>query len=239
MKSRRAAIVLAGGRGTRMGTETPKQLLKLLGRPLLSYTLEAFEQSSADIVVVTAPPGMEEIIRETCVLPFGFRKVKEIVPGGTERCDSVLAGLEALEAAGPDLVAVHDGARPLVTPELIDACFEAADRYGAAAAAVPVKDTIRMAGEDGRFERTIPRQSLRAMQTPQTFRYRACLEAFRSMASSAGSREAITDDVMVMEQYGGIVTAMVQGSYRNLKVTTPEDMAAAEALLKTAQRKDL
>ena len=256
----RAAIVLAGGRGTRMGSEKPKQFLPLLGRPLLSWTLEAFEKSSADLVILVAGEGMEELCRKEVVEPFGFRKVRQIVTGGAERYSSVYAGLKALErlSAGPEpagfgpefsasgresagsgsepsscgLVAIHDGARLLVTPEMIDASFEAAEQYGAAAAAVPAKDTSRFVSGDGFFGETVPRERLYWMQTPQTFRFSLCLGAFETLMRDASLQAGVTDDVMVVEHIAGVRSKLIPGSYRNLKVTTPEDLVTAEAFLR-------
>ena len=228
----KAAIVLAGGRGTRMGSEKPKQFLPLLGRPLLAWTLEAFEKSSADLVILVAGEGMEELCRKEVVEPFGFRKVKQIVTGGAERYSSVYAGLKALEACSPRLVAIHDGARLLVTPEMIDASFEAAEQYGAAAAAVPAKDTSRFVSGDGFFGDTVPRERLYWMQTPQTFRFSLCLGAFETLMRDTSLQTGVTDDVMVVEHIAGVRSKLIPGSYRNLKVTTPEDLVTAEAFLR-------
>ena len=234
-ESRKAAVILAGGKGRRMGTDVPKQFLEIGGKPLIFYTLKAFEESCADVLVLVAPPGGKEYCRKEIVERFGFRKVKYIAEGGAERYDSVYAGLLALQDERCGFVAVHDGARSLVTPELIRRTFEAAEQYGACVAAVPVKDTIKRADEKGYAAETLPREQLRIIQTPQTFRFDLCFDAYsRMMEGSAEERKDITDDAMVVERFTDARVKLVEGDYRNLKVTTPEDIGTAENLLRQA-----
>lgn len=221
------AVVVAAGRGTRMGASDNKPYLTLAGRPVLAHSLEAFGRSpSVESVVIVVAPGEEEkaeaVVRE---LDPALRKVRAIVPGGAERQDSVFAGLSALGTEG---VLVHDAARPLVTSEQIEACCREAERHGASALAVPVKDTIKVEGERGFMTATPDRSTLWAVQTPQAFVRAELLEAHR-LAKAEGA--AATDDTMLLERMGRKV-AIVRGDYANLKITTPEDLPIAELLLK-------
>ena len=222
-----AAVVPAAGSGSRMGAQIPKQYLLLAGIPLLGHTLKVLEASPViqDIVVVTGP-GEEEYCWENIVKGLGITKIKAIVSGGKERQDSVYSGILALSPV-PDLVVIHDGARPLLNPAGLLAVVEAAARYGAATLAVPAKDTVKLADEDELVARTLPRGRLWLTQTPQAFRRDLLLRAHRA------AREANylgTDDAGLVERLGFPVK-LVRGSYRNIKVTTPEDLIIAQALL--------
>jgi 2-C-methyl-D-erythritol 4-phosphate cytidylyltransferase len=218
------AVVVAAGRGRRMGAADNKPYLLIAGRPVLTYTLEAFERCAAvQTVIVVAAPGEESRASEL-VKREGFRKVAGIVTGGEQRQDSVAAGLTALDAEG---VLVHDAARPLVTSAQIEACCRAAEQHGASALAVPVKDTVKVTDGSGMIVSTPDRTSLCAVQTPQAFRRMELLEAHRS-AREAGA--AATDDAMLLERLGHKV-AVVPGDYTNLKITTPEDLLIAELFL--------
>ena len=232
MTGKRAGIILAGGRGTRMGTETPKQFLEIAGKPMIWHTLKAFEESDADELVLVAPEGGTEYCRKEIVEKYGFRKVRHIVEGGAERYDSVYAGLLALRDSGCSLVAVQDGARCMVTPDIIRRSYEAAEQYGACVIAVPSKDTIKLADDEGFAAETLPRQRLWTIQTPQTFRYDLCLRAYSIMMSSPETKEGVTDDAMAVERFTDTKVKLVMGDYRNIKVTTKEDLAAAETYLR-------
>ncbi|TJY38892.1 2-C-methyl-D-erythritol 4-phosphate cytidylyltransferase [Cohnella pontilimi] len=222
------AVIVAAGRGKRMAASDNKPYLTIAGRPVLAYTLEAFERCpEVEAIVIVAAAGEEPRASEL-VLREGFRKVTAIVPGGAERQDSVAAGLAALSTAG---VLVHDAARPLVTPAQIAACCEAAERHGASALAVPVKDTIKIVDGEGMIVSTPDRATLWAVQTPQAFRRSELLDAHRA-AREAGT--AATDDAMLLERLGRKVAA-VPGDYMNLKITTPEDLLAAELFLSRRQ----
>lgn len=231
MDLRRAAIVLAGGSGSRMGGPTPKQYLMIDGKPLIWYSLRAFEESDAEEIVLVVRPGETELCRQTLVEPSGFRKIRNIVEGGKERFHSVYAGLRALKGRGFDLVAVHDGARPMVSQDVIARTYENAEKYGACVAAVPVKDTIKRADDDGFAAETLPRNLLWSVQTPQTFRFGLCLRAYETMMARPEFQVGITDDAMVVEQFTDTRVRLVMGDYKNLKVTTPEDLPAAERYL--------
>ncbi|MGN0964667.1 MAG: 2-C-methyl-D-erythritol 4-phosphate cytidylyltransferase [Dysosmobacter sp.] len=221
------AIVAAAGSSTRMGGEVNKLLLPLEGVPVLARTLTALDLASrVDAIVIAA--------REEDILPFselcrtyGIRKPVKVVRGGDRREESVLRA--ALEAdPRTELLAVQDGARPLVTPALIDAVAEKAARCNAAAPAVPVKDTIKVAA-DGTVRETLDRSTLRAIQTPQIFEADLLKAALQS-ALEAGAE--LTDDCSAVERLGKVVY-LVEGDEANLKITTPLDMTIAAALLQS------
>ncbi len=221
------AIVLAAGRGKRMGTAVPKQFLELDGKPLLYYSLECFEQSEliSEIILVT---GKDEIpFCWRIVEHYGFRKVKYVVPGGKERYDSVYEGLKACGEC--DIIFIHDGARPFPDSEMLERTMEAAGQYGACVAAVPTKDTMKLGTADGLVEKTLDRSTLWNVQTPQVFQYDLICKAHREIRK--GSMEGITDDSMMIETLGICPVKLVMGSYDNMKVTTPEDLVIAENIL--------
>jgi 2-C-methyl-D-erythritol 4-phosphate cytidylyltransferase len=218
------AVVVAAGRGTRMESADNKPYLQLAGRAVLAHTLDAFEQCSAvTAIVLVVTPGEEKRAAEV-VSVEGFRKITAIVPGGTERQHSVYEGLAALLTEG---VLVHDAARPLVTAMQIRACISAAEEHGASALAVPVKDTIKVSDSNGFIIATPDRRTLWSVQTPQAFLRKELMQAHRQ-AQEEGT--FATDDAMLIERLGRKV-AIVEGDYRNLKITTPEDLPIAELFL--------
>ena len=218
------AVIVAAGSSRRMGGEN-KLLLPLAGAPVLAHTLSAFEKCAAirDIVLVC---------REQDILPytelaksFGISKLRTVTRGGDSRTASVLAGITAAPEDAA-LVAVHDGARPLVSEAVITEAVYAAAECGAAAPVVPVKDSIKRI-EDGRIAADVPRDTLAAVQTPQVFS-RAVLT--RALQAAARENRTFTDDCAAVEAMGQAVRA-THGSYENIKITTPEDILVAEALL--------
>jgi 2-C-methyl-D-erythritol 4-phosphate cytidylyltransferase len=220
------AIIPSAGMGRRMGSRK-KNYLALLDRPVLAHTLAAFENaSSINSVIIVVPPGDEAFCREEIAAKYGFTKVIAVAAGGAERQDSVKNGIRA---AGKDfhIIAVHDGARPLVTPDIIDRTIGAAIEHGAAIAAVAVKDTIKESS-GGFVRRTVPREDLLSVQTPQAFS-REVLEAAFKKAAEEGFLG--TDESSLVER-AGFGIRVVEGSYENIKITTPEDMAFAECVLK-------
>lgn len=220
------AIIPAAGAGRRMGGETPKLLLTLRGRPVLAHTLSAFERASqVEGVVVVASESALETCRRQVVERFGFRKVTALVAGGTERQDSVRAGMEAVRGQA-EIVVVHDGARPFVTPDLIDASIAQCRVSGGVVTAVPVKDTVKVAA-DGRVVETLDRSKLWAAQTPQTFGFDRLWDA-HIRARAEGFQG--TDEASLVERAGGAVT-ILEGRYDNIKITTPEDLALGEMIL--------
>src|SRR5919201_2794291 len=207
------ALVVAAGRGERLGTPVPKAFVMLAGRPMIDWSIAALREVAAiEQIVVALPPGVEA--------PAGTVGVA----GGAERSHSVRA---ALAAARPDHdVVVHDAARPLVSAALISACLEALEGADAAIAAAPVTDTIKQCA-DGRVERTLGRSRLWAVQTPQAFRREALARALAQDDAVVG---AATDDAALVESLGGVVR-LVDAPRENLKVTTPLDLRVAEVLL--------
>lgn len=219
-------VVPAAGRGTRFGGDRPKALVSLRGRPLLVYSLETFEQvDEVESVAVAVPADAVEVVR-TLVREAGFSKVAAVVPGGEDRQASVASALAALPP-GPQWVVVHDGVRPLVTVDLVRAVLDAARAEGAASLALPMEETVKRA-EGGRVRSTLDRSDLYRVQTPQAFR-RDVLEDAHEEAAREGFRG--TDDAVLVERLGHTVR-LVPGSPLNLKVTVPEDLVVAEALLR-------
>ncbi len=220
------AIIPAGGSGQRMGLGTPKQFMTLAGLPLLVHTLRAFRDTPAVAAIVVAVPAAEIPHTEALLRTHGITKLHAVVAGGATRQESVR---QALAAVPPEteLVAVHDAARPLITPELITACIAAAAEHGAAIAAVPVKDTLKREAAGQLIAATVARDELWQAQTPQVAR-RDLLEA----AYAAAERDHFvgTDEASLLEHIGCPV-ALVAGAETNLKITRPEDRTIAEALL--------
>ena len=220
-----AAIILAAGRGTRMGTAGPDKLFAdLAGRPVLAWTLLAFERAREieRIIVPTRPDCLDQVL--AVAHAAGIAKPLEAVLGGERRQDSVAAGLTVL-ARSVDVVSVHDGARPLVHPDEIDAGVRLARQHEAVVLAAPVVDTIKRVGPDGRILGTPPRAELVLALTPQTFRVDLLRRAH------AASSDDATDDAALVERLGEPVRVCA-GSRRNIKITTPEDLVVAEALLR-------
>lgn len=223
------AVILAGGRGSRMHSDIQKQYMMLHGRPLISYALETFEQSVADDLVLVTGAGEESYVRQEILPPLHLTKLRAIVAGGKERYHSVYEGLKALEHC--DYVLIHDGARPLVTEEIIRRAASAAVDHAACVVGMPVKDTIKVSDSDGFAKATPDRSTLWQVQTPQAFSYSLVREAYDRLMENPSLQQGITDDAMVVERFGGVRVRLVEGSYENLKVTTPEDLTLAEALL--------
>lgn len=232
-KKRCTAIVLAAGHGSRMRSGVAKQYMLLRGRPLIWYALDAVEKSSVidDCILVT---GAEDIsyAEEEIVAKYGFSKVSAVVAGGKERYDSVYNGLQA--AAG-DYIFIQDGARPFLTEEILKRCLTAVEEDHACVAGMPVKDTIKIVDGNGFARQTPDRNFMWQVQTPQVFDAALILSAYEKLMQEKEKllREgiSITDDAMVVETFTDCKVRLVEGDYRNIKVTTPEDMAVAEAFL--------
>ena len=221
--SKRYAIIVAGGSGKRFGSDMPKQFLPLEGKPVLMHTIEKFDQAGATIVVVL-PAEHQEMWMAMCK-ESNFAVTHTIATGGNTRFESVKNGIAAIEGiADGDLVAVHDGVRPLVSVELIDRCFATAQSTGSAIPVVNPSDSIRQVTEDGNSCQLL-RSSLRAVQTPQTFK----AELLRG-AYDVDESPLFTDDASVVESAGYKVT-LLEGEVSNIKITTPIDMVVAKAFL--------
>ena len=214
------AVIVAAGQSQRMG-EVDKVFALLDKKPILARVVDIFQKCNSihQIVVVLSQQNLNK--GKKLVAEQGWSKVSNVCPGGERRQDSVLAGLNRLSNC--DWVAIHDGARPLVTDSLIEHGLEAAQETGAAIAAVPVTDTIKVAGDDQFVQGTPPRQNLWSVQTPQVFRFDIIAEAYRQ------AKYEVTDDARLVEQLGYKIK-LYMGSYDNIKVTTPDDLALAQIL---------
>jgi 2-C-methyl-D-erythritol 4-phosphate cytidylyltransferase len=213
-------IIVAGGAGKRMGGPVPKQLMPLKGRPLLCWTIEAFHKFDPTMPIIVVLPELHIRIWEALCIGHHFYVEHEVVAGGEERFHSVRNGLAAVKHDG--LVAVHDGVRPLVSVELIDRCFKAAEEHGAVIPVVSISSSVREV--NGGTSKPIDRSRLRAVQTPQCFQVGLLRKAFELPFDPA-----FTDEATLVERVGAKVH-LVDGEERNIKVTTPADMAVCTAL---------
>ena len=220
------AIIVAAGSGKRFGGDTPKQFLRICGKPLLIHTLEKFQKSESvdEIILVLSKDQISDFRFQ--ISDSGLGKLQEIVSGGKTRAESVLNGLKEIDSESAEIVAVHDGARPLVTCEEISKTVEKAKETGAACLVGEVTDTIKEISDD-KIVGTIDRTKLRRALTPQCFRYEILIKAFEE--NEIG--EIATDESFLVEQ-SGIKVSIVEGNSQNIKVTTPEDFLFVENYLK-------
>ncbi len=229
-----AAIVLAAGSGSRMRSNIKKQYMEINEKPLIYYALKAFEDSFTDEVVLVVSPGDIDYCKAEIVDKYGFTKVKRIVEGGAERYDSVRLGLHAI-SEDTDYVMIHDGARPFVTEDIMQRSVDAARDFRACVVGMPVKDTIKVSDENGFAKATPDRKTLWMIQTPQTFEYNLIRKLYDKLEEDKEEIKAkginITDDAMVVETFSDVKVKLVEGSYNNIKVTTPEDIGVAQAIL--------
>ena len=222
MNQKEYAIIVAGGKGTRMKAKLPKQFLVLRGKPVLMHTLDAFFRYQPSIQVILVLPEDDIKLWESLCIQYHYNKKVTLVHGGETRFQSVRNGLKAID--GDDgLVAIHDGVRPLVSEDIIGASFRLAAVHDTAVAAVRLKESIRMTDQDN--TKAMDRSKFRLIQTPQTFKVNLIKEAYQGKEDSS-----LTDDASVAEKAGHIIS-LFEGSYENIKITTPEDMVVAEALL--------
>ncbi|MDO4616779.1 MAG: 2-C-methyl-D-erythritol 4-phosphate cytidylyltransferase [Lachnospiraceae bacterium] len=230
MEKKRTAIILAAGSGLRMGGNVQKQFLELEGRPLICHTLEHFQRADCidEIILVTGKESIE-YCRKQIVEKFHFTKVHKITEGGRERYDSVYQGLLASSDAG--YVFIHDGARIFADESLLERGWQQVQKLNSAVAAVPAKDTMKVVvGGNHQVESTPDRSTVWSAQTPQIFEYGRIRKAYDRLYES--DREGITDDAMVLERFSDEPVFLFEGSYRNIKITTPDDLPVAEAYLK-------
>ena len=221
--SKHTILIVAGGRGTRMGGPQPKQFLELAGRPVLMHTLEAFDRWDASArLIVVLPEDQIETWKRLCEA-HAFVRAHRVVAGGETRFHSVRKGLDVVASDG--LIAVHDGVRPLVAPSVIAACFAAAADGGAAVPVVPVVESVREVDADG-GSRPVDRARLRVVQTPQVFRADVLRAAYRLPYDPR-----FTDDASVVEA-SGVAVRLVPGNRENIKLTTPMDLLLAEQLMR-------
>jgi 2-C-methyl-D-erythritol 4-phosphate cytidylyltransferase len=220
------AIIAAAGTGSRMASDRPKQFLQLAGTPIIFHTLKPFELCDSIQEVIVVLPAEESAAFLAQAGKYGLRKLTRVVPGGATRADSVKRGLMAIRSATAEIVAVHDGVRPFVTVEEITETVAAARRDGAAILATPVTDTIKLVEGDA-VVKTVERRTLRHALTPQCFRYELLRRAYDQVDVDDPS---LTDESALVERLGQRVT-IVDGSPRNIKITTPRDLVIAETFL--------
>jgi 2-C-methyl-D-erythritol 4-phosphate cytidylyltransferase len=223
------AVIVSAGKGQRLIEGRKKQFISLVGKPILAHTIDKFEACPLirSILVVVGQEDMDYCMKEI-VEKYRYRKISQIVPGGKQRQDSVKNGLDAL-SKNVDIVAIHDGVRPFITREMIEESIQSAIRLGAVAFGMPVKDTIKMAHPNGTVLKTLERESLWQIQTPQTFRVNLIKEAYHKATEDGFVG---TDDASLVERLG-IKVHLLPGSYTNIKITTPEDLMLANLFLQT------
>lgn len=222
-----AAIITAAGQGTRLKADVRKQYIQLRGRPVLYWTLKKFEESEIiDEIFLVVPRGDVVRCRDQLVDRYGFEKVVRVLSGGKRRQDSVARGFEAVRRSC-DVVCIHDGVRPFVKPQTIVKAVRTAKNFGASCVAVRVKDTIKQISDDGFVLGTPNRRYLYAAQTPQAFHYDLYAQA---VAYAKKNHLEATDDAALVEAMGGRVV-IVDGSYENIKITTPGDLTLARQIL--------
>lgn len=236
MGKKYAAIVLSAGKGTRMNSQVPKQYLMLEEQPILCYSLRAFQQSMVEEIILVCGEEDLSYCRSEIVEKYDFTKVAAIIPGGKERYHSVCYGLQELAQLPkqPDYVMIHDGARPFVDQEIIARCAQAVEQWQSCVAGMPVKDTIKIADERC-FAIDTPKRSLVwQVQTPQVFAFPLILQAYQELLKSEqnGNHVSVTDDAMVLETVMNKQVRLVEGSYKNIKITTPEDLEIARVFLR-------
>lgn len=230
---RTAAVVLAAGSGKRMESSTKKQYMLIAGKPVIYYSLKTFQESFVDEIVLVVSPGDAMYCKKGIVEKYGFSKVQHIVEGGKERYHSVAIGLDSISSC--DFVFIHDGARPVVTEDILERALCCVREYEACVVGMPVKDTIKIADREGNIASTPERKLVWTIQTPQAFALPLIKGAYQNLLQKekellkAGI--SVTDDAMVIETLTGHPVRLVEGSYENIKITTPEDIQIAEHLL--------
>lgn len=225
------AIVLAAGSGSRMKSKTKKQFMEIKGKPVIWYSLFEFEKSRVDEIILVT--GKEDIdyCKKEIVEKYNLKKIKNVVAGGSERYESVYNGLK--EVTG-NIVLIHDGARPLINNEIIERSIEGTIKSDACVVGVPVKDTIKRANKEGYIIDTPNRSELWITQTPQSFKTDLVKMAYKKMKEELEKGNTtlnITDDAMVVEEFTTNQVRFVQGDYKNIKVSTPEDIDIAELFI--------
>ncbi len=233
-KSRCGAVVLAAGAGKRMNSNTKKQFLELRGKPIIYYSLKAFQESFVDEIVLVVSEEDIDYCKKEIVEKYAFSKVKHIVAGGKERYHSVAAGIQNMGIS--DYIFIHDGARPMLTSDILVRAYECVKEYDACVVGMPVKDTIKIADKNEYISQTPDRNLVWSIQTPQVFSYELIKKAYEELLiNEAGLQEAginITDDAMVVETFVQKPVKLVKGSYENIKITTPEDLKIADSFLR-------
>lgn len=237
-KAHCTAIVLAAGSGKRMNSATAKQYIVLEGKPIIWYSLQTVEQSEVieDCILVASPDDIS-YVKEEIVEKYGFQKVKAVVPGGKERYESVHNALQSIKDLIPasDYVFIHDGARPFLTEKILQDTYDAVVQYKACVAAMPVKDTIKICDERGFISQTPNRSLVWAVQTPQVFERTLITCSYEKLIAEIEELQkqgvAVTDDTFVAQRYEEVPVKLVESSYENIKITTPEDLKIAAGFL--------
>lgn len=230
------AIVLAAGKGTRMKSDIPKQYMELEGYPVLYYSLKAFEESFIDEIILVTGENDIEYCRQQIVKKYDFKKVKDIVAGRKERYQSVYEGIKAIKNA--DYVYIHDGARPFLTEDILRRIQVVVEQTHACVVGMPVKDTIKILNQERIVKETPDRSLIWQIQTPQTFSFDLIKSAYDKLLKN--EVQNVTDDAMVVELMEQHPIKVVEGSYTNIKITTPEDIETGAVILKqsaTIQKK--
>ncbi len=228
---RHVAIVLAGGKGSRMQSEIPKQYMKIMDKPVLYYSLKCLEESFVDEIILVVGEKQEDYCQKEIVDQYHLKKVKKIVMGGAERYHSVYAGLNAIEKA--DYVYIHDGARPVLTMDILERAKQEVRKSQACAVGMPVKDTIKIVDVQQVVIDTPERAKVWQVQTPQVFAFPLIKEAYDQVIQNQIAN--VTDDAMVVECTLQKKITLVEGSYKNIKITTPEDLDIATLYLSGAE----
>ena len=229
------AIILAAGQGKRMNSQVPKLYLEVQEKPILYYTLQTFMDSKyIDRIILVVGAGQVEQVKKDIVARYNFSKVTEVIEGGKERYDSVWCALQRISDEQDAYVFIHDGARAFVSEEVIERAYENVLKYKACVVGMPVKDTIKIVDDSQMVSKTPDRAFLWQAQTPQVFEVEIIKEAYENVMNhhSELSVNMITDDSMLVETLGKCDVKLVQGSYDNIKITTPEDIVMAEQILK-------
>ena len=225
------AIVLAAGSGSRMKSKTKKQFMEIKGKPVIWYSLFEFEKSRVDEIILVTGKENIDYCKKEIVEKYNLKKIKNVVAGGSERYESVYNGLK--EVTG-NIVLIHDGARPLINNEIIERSIKGTIKSDACVVGVPVKDTIKRANKEGYIIDTPNRSELWITQTPQSFKTDLVKMAYKKMKEELEKGNTtlnITDDAMVVEEFTTNQVRFVQGDYKNIKVTTPEDIDIAELFI--------
>lgn len=232
-RKRCSAIVLAAGQGKRMGTKVQKQYIELSGKPIIYYTLKAFQDSHViDNIILVVGNGQESYVKEEIVKKYQFTKVSNIVAGGAERYDSVWQGIQAVTDS--DYIFIHDGARMFVDEMILQRGYETVIKYGACVAGMPSKDTVKLVDDNAFSVQTPPRKYVWTVQTPQIFESSLIKEAYSKLMREQSIN--VTDDAMVVEQMLKKSVKLFEASYENIKITTPEDLEIAEGFLKRREK---
>lgn len=226
------AIILSAGKGKRMNSDISKQYLEINDKPIIYYALKAFEKSNVDEIIIVVGKGDVEYVKKEIIEKYNISKITNVVEGGEERYDSVINGLEYLN--DEDLVLIHDGARPLIKTEEINRIIEEVKISGACIAGMPSKDTIKIVNEEGVVVSTPERKKIWQIQTPQAFGVGIIKLAYMKMREV--DDKTITDDAMVIEKYTDTKIKVIETSYENIKVTTPEDLIFVERIIESRKK---